>query len=133
MKNLNLILARAVVILWMFTAADVMGPGPLTPPGSPGETMKTLAQVEPRTPISSLPYTIGSAGSYYVTGNLSSTTNGIVIKSSDVTVDLMGFTLTGMAGTRASRWMDQPMRRSKGFGSMKEKPAASIVDYHAAI
>ncbi len=73
----------------------VMGQGSLTPPGAPGETMKTLAQVEPRTPISSLPYTITESGSYYVTGNLSSTTHGIVIETSGVTVDLMGFSLTG--------------------------------------
>ena len=133
MKNPARIRTGLVAALWMFMGTHVMGQGSLTPPGAPGETMKSLEQVEPRTPISSLPYTISSAGSYYVTGNLSSTTNGIVIKSSDVTVDLMGFTLTGMEGTRASRWMDQPMRRSKGFGSRKEKPAASIVDYHAAI
>jgi parallel beta-helix repeat protein len=60
--------------------------------------MKTLAQVEPRTPISSLPYTITESGSYYVTGNLSSTGHGIIIESSGVTVDLMGFSLTGDVG-----------------------------------
>ena len=72
-----------------------MGQGSLTPPGAPGETMKSLEQVEPRTPIPSLPYTISESGSYYVTGNLSSTTHGIVIETSGVTVDLMGFSLTG--------------------------------------
>lgn len=29
--------------------------GSLTPPGAPGPTMLSLSQVEPRTPISSLP------------------------------------------------------------------------------
>jgi parallel beta-helix repeat protein len=57
--------------------------------------MKTLEQLEPRTPISSLPYTIKYPGSYYLTGNLASTTNGIVIHASQVTLDLMGFTLSG--------------------------------------
>jgi len=52
-------------------------------------------RTDPRTPISSLPYTINGPGSYYVTGNLSSTEDGIIIQSSGVTVDLMGFSLTG--------------------------------------
>ena len=95
MKNPNLILTGFVATLWMFTGMDVMGQGSLTPPGAPGATMKTLAQVEPRTPISSLPYTISEPGSYYVTGNLSSTGHGIIIQSSGVTVDLMGFSLIG--------------------------------------
>ena len=74
--------------------------GALTPPGAPAPTMKTLAQIEPRTPISSLPYTISSSGSYYLTTNLVNTNtaggfNGITIASgvNDVTLDLNGFTL----------------------------------------
>ena len=82
---------------------DVMGQGSLTPPGAPGGTMKNLAQVEPRTPISSLPYTIKVPGSYYLTGNLASTTNGIFIDASQVTLDLMGFTLSGDGGHGAYR------------------------------
>ena len=95
MKNPARIRTGLVAALWMFMGTHVMGQGSLTPPGAPGETMKTLAQVEPRTPISSLPYTITESGSYYVTGNLNSTGSGIIIQSSGVTVDLMGFSLTG--------------------------------------
>ena len=95
MKNPARILTGLVAALWMFMGTDIMGQGSLTPPGAPGETMKTLEQVEPRTPISSLPYTISEPGSYYVTGNLSSTGHGIIIQSSGVTVDLMGFSLIG--------------------------------------
>ena len=69
------------------------------PPGAPGETMHTLEEIhdrtDPRTPISSLPYTITNSGSYYVVSNLHSTTDGIVIETSGVTVDLMGFSITG--------------------------------------
>ena len=49
MKNSKRILTGFAATLWMFMGTDVMGQGSLTPPGAPGETMKTLAQVEPRT------------------------------------------------------------------------------------
>src|ERR1039457_4716258 len=45
--------------------------GALTPPpGVPTPTMLTLSQVEPRTPISSVPFTITQPGSYYLTANV---------------------------------------------------------------
>ena len=77
--------------------------GSLTPPGPPAPTMKTLAQIEPRTPISSLPFTISTPGSYYLTTNLTgvSGSDGIDIKTNDVTLDLGGFTLQGVSGSLA--------------------------------
>lgn len=71
--------------------------GPLNPPGSPGVTMRTLQQIEPRTPIASLPYAITQPGSYYLESNLTAAvgSNGITISTNDVTLDLMGFTLAG--------------------------------------
>src|SRR5713101_6229575 len=71
--------------------------GPLTPPGPPAPSMKSLDQIEPRTPISSVPYTITNAGSYYLTSNLFSGIfggNGIIIKADNVTLDLKGFSLS---------------------------------------
>jgi parallel beta-helix repeat protein len=49
------------------------------------------------TPITSVPYTISQPGFYYLKGNLTSSAAGhaITINSSNVTLDLMGFTLTG--------------------------------------
>ena len=65
------------------------------PPGAPAPTMKTLVQIEPRTPISSAPFTITKAGSYYLTTNVSvSTGNAITIMTNGVTLDLNGFTLS---------------------------------------
>jgi hypothetical protein len=64
--------------------------GALTPTGAPAPTMKTLAQIEPRTPISSAPFTISQPGSYYLTTNLNVTTG-------DVTLDLNGFTVSSTA------------------------------------
>lgn len=69
----------------------------LTPGGAPQATMKTLHQVEPRTPISSLPFAINSSGSYYFTQNLhftAATGHAITVSASNVTIDLMGFTLS---------------------------------------
>ena len=76
----------------------VRAQGPLTPPGAPAPTMKTLAQMEPRIPISSAPYTISAPGSYYLSTNLTCTGNGVFIAASGVTLDLMGYTLTGTGG-----------------------------------
>src|ERR1039458_5339386 len=68
--------------------------GSLTPPGAPAPTMLTLSQIEPRTPITSVPYTISIPGSYYLTTNITATTsNSIVINTNGVTLDLSGFTI----------------------------------------
>jgi hypothetical protein len=63
--------------------------------------MKSLAQIEPRTPISSLPFTITNSGSYYLTTNLVGTSgqNGIVVQAGAVTLDLQGFALSGVPGS----------------------------------
>lgn len=74
--------------------------GPLDPPGAPGPTQP---QVEPRSPIppvgwdGSFPITISAPGSYFLTQDLTGATDadGIYITSSDVALDLNGFTLTG--------------------------------------
>lgn len=71
--------------------------GSLTPPvGAPAPVMKTLDQIEARTPISAIPFTISSGGSYYATTNLvtASSGAGIIIAANDVTLDLNGFLLT---------------------------------------
>jgi hypothetical protein len=50
-------------------------------------------------PIKSLPFTISGPGYYYLSNNLlysgNSTSPGITVLSDNVTIDLMGFTLTG--------------------------------------
>jgi hypothetical protein len=50
------------------------------------------------TKITSVPYTINSPGFYFLTGNLtynSTTGNAITVKADEVTLNLMGFCLTG--------------------------------------
>ncbi len=83
----------------LLALAGSAGAGDLDPAGPPAPTMKRLDVVEPRIPISSLPYTITQGGSYYVTGNLSAGVwDGIVIEASDVSIDLNGYTLSTDSG-----------------------------------
>ncbi len=64
--------------------------------------MKSLDQIEARTPISSVPFTINASGSYYLTKNLAVTSgNAIVIAVDGVTLDLNGFTISSTEGSPA--------------------------------
>ncbi len=94
--------AGALALLVVAALTGIVHGGPLDPPaGVPAPTMKTLQQVEPRTPIESLPFTISTSGSYYLTGNLTAApgSNGINVLASNVTIDLRGFALIGPGGT----------------------------------
>lgn len=59
--------------------------------------MKTLAQVEPRIPLSSFPTSITQPGSYYLTTNIVQTGvgEGLYLFTNNVTIDLNGFTMRG--------------------------------------
>lgn len=85
------------IVCIVFVACRVFAQGSLTPPGAPAETMKTLEQVEPRWPISSVPTNLTRSGSYYLTTNLTAGAgqNGITVSTNNVTIDLNGFTLSG--------------------------------------
>ncbi len=77
--------------------------GSLMPPGAPGPTMKSLDQIEARTPISSVPFTIANPGSYYLTTNVTvSTGNAITINANNVTLDLNGFTISSTQNPAAT-------------------------------
>jgi hypothetical protein len=97
------VLARTLVLLFLLTpfVSTSHAQGNLTPPGPPGATMKSLSQIEPRVPISSLPCLISNSGAYYITTNLTGTagTNGITVAANDVSLDLSGFALIGVSGS----------------------------------
>lgn len=104
--------ASAVVVA---VGATVVLAGPLTPPSGPiTSTNKTLQEVEPRTPLSQTNtpgdsdslFKITASGSYYLTGNidLKSTTKCIEVfvgAGQQVTIDLNGFSITGIGATRS--------------------------------
>ncbi len=87
-----------VVPVLFASAISVFAQGSLTPPGAPAPTMKSLDQVEARTPISSAPFTITASGSYYLTADLTvASGNAITVNADDVTLDLNGFTISSTA------------------------------------
>jgi hypothetical protein len=93
-----LLLALALLAALKLQPSSCLAQGSLSPPGAPAPTMKTLAQIEPRTPISTAPFNISLPGSYYLTTNLTvSTGNAITIAVSGVTLDLGGFTISSTA------------------------------------
>lgn len=87
----------AVIVLLAVPAPFALAQGPLSPPGSPGETMKALDQVEPRIliPGGASNYTLSASGSYYLGSNMYGT---LTVSASNVTVDLMGFTIRAVSG-----------------------------------
>jgi len=91
-------------------AATPSQAGPLDPPPGPiGPTSKPLAEVEARTAVNAANtpggfgslFTITQPGSYYLTGNVAGESGkcGVEITASNVTLDLNGFALAGVAGS----------------------------------
>ena len=80
--------------------------GNLTPPGAPAPTMKTLTEVEPRIAVQTLTgdatsqFLISQPGSYYLSGNINGVSgkSAVAINADNVTLDLDGYALIGVAG-----------------------------------
>ncbi len=100
--------ASCAFILSLAGLAVVLA-GPLDPPAGPVKSSyKTLSEVEPRTVVNAVNtpgnasslYVISSPGSYYLDRELigQGSKAGITITAANVTVDLRGFTVRGVAG-----------------------------------
>lgn len=97
------IIASLVALCCLLPAALA---GPLSPPAGP---VASTPGPEPRIAVNATntpgdansSFIISQPGSYYLTGNFTGVNakNGISITSSNVTLDLNGFTLTGVAGS----------------------------------
>ena len=112
MKN-HLVAVLVLTLLAAFNSqlSTAFAQGSLTPPGAPAPTMKTLAQIEPRTPVDAAhtpgdisdQFIINQPGSYYLTANISgiSSKYGIGILTNNVVLDLNGFSLLGASNSFA--------------------------------
>ncbi|NUQ53065.1 MAG: right-handed parallel beta-helix repeat-containing protein [Phycisphaerales bacterium] len=100
----------SAVVLGSAGGAVLLVAGPLDPPaGAVSSSYKTLTEVEPRIAINATNtpgdadslFRITQPGSYYLTGNISGVAfkDGIEVAASDVTVDLMGHVLAGVANS----------------------------------
>lgn len=103
----------------------------VAPHGAPSPTMKTLSQVEPRTIIDSLPFTITEDGSYYLTQNLYGVEgeHGIIVAADNVTIDLAGYSLIGVPNSLRgiTREEQQPEDR-RGAGPSSGQTAVVIMN-----
>lgn len=96
-------------LLVVLPSVSLFAQGSLTPPGAPAPTMKSLDQIEPRTPINAANtpgnflalFIINKPGSYYLTNNIIGVDSkrGIEIDVGNVTIDLNGFSLIGVSNS----------------------------------
>lgn len=124
----------AFIVSAVFVSVSLAIAGPLTPPVGPVvATGKTVSEIEPRTIINAVNtpgdanalFRITAPGSYYLTGPITGVAgkNGIVIAASNVTIDLCGFTVTGVASAlrgimvdAASTYADVTLRNGSVIG-----------------
>jgi hypothetical protein len=97
-------------VLGTAALAGIARAGPLNPPsGAVAGTSKPLGEIEPRIAVNATNtpgagvaiFRITQPGSYYLTGDVIGVSglSGIIITASDVTLDLNGFRVQGVAGS----------------------------------
>jgi hypothetical protein len=101
--NVDAKVLRLLVAIIISGVTSIFGQGSLTPPGAPAPLFKTLAQVEPRFPLSDYQTNLTVSGSYYLVTNIFSGTNvndAINIRTNvrNITIDLNGFSIINTNG-----------------------------------
>jgi hypothetical protein len=127
--NNSLKISAGLVCMFLVTLCQAGSLNPPTPPTA--GTMKPLDQVEPRTPITSVPFTISQSGSYYLAKNLTATGTAITVGADNVTLDLCGFTLTGpgaASGTNYGIYMSDKSNVEIRNGTVKDFGYYGICD-----
>ncbi len=95
--------------------------------GMQAKAIIAAAQSEVRTPIKALPFTISKSGSYFLTADLKvSKQHGIDVKSNNVTIDLMGFSITGDGSKANGISLDGTSNVTVQNGTIREFGAAGI-------
>ena len=121
----SLILCLSLALASLSILHAQTGGDPTSPPsGTPARTMKSLDQIEARTPLvefaagapsTGIQHTTSQPGSYYLTANLTVPSgDAITINSSGVTLDLNGFTLSSTDASRADRQSGSNVRITNG-------------------
>src|SRR5262245_15991236 len=82
----------ALGLVVVAAALRVVSANELDPPGPPGNTFETQIRA------ADLPMNITVAGSYHLSEDINTGGGGITVSASNVTIDLMGFTLDGGVG-----------------------------------
>jgi hypothetical protein len=109
-KSPHFTVARLLILAGAGVLCSLAFAGPLNPPAGPvTPTYKTLTEVEPRIAINATntpgnavsTFRITQGGSYYLTSNITALADhsGILIEASNVTIDLGGFRIQGLAGS----------------------------------
>lgn len=139
----TLLAGASLAVLALATAPLARAQGSLTPPaGPPAPTMKSLDQIEARTPLGTpgathaTTITIAQPGSYYLVGPLSPVAgDGIVITADGVTLDLNGFTISSPgieggasgAGVRINSTRDVTVRNGHIRGVSSLIPSGQLL------
>ncbi|MFC1462114.1 NosD domain-containing protein [Verrucomicrobiota bacterium] len=98
-----LVLVLCVLAVGASAVGNLIPPNSAFSNGQPAAHMKSIEEVEPRSPISDIPFVITNSGSYYLIESLGGTNgkHGIVITDDDVHLDLNGFSIWGVTGSLA--------------------------------